>query len=75
MRYVVEPTSAEDRRNHLVTVDALGDVLQARTGHCVALCGHDVRIGALGTPPAPPCSRCEDVRSPGWFASIRDSTT
>lgn len=54
----LELVSATDGRTHRVTERAYGAALCARTGHCAAICGHDVVLCALVTPPGPPCTRC-----------------
>jgi hypothetical protein len=57
-RVRLELVSATDGRTHRVVERAYGDALAARAGHCVAICGHDVVLCALTTPPGPPCGRC-----------------
>jgi len=54
----IELVSASDGRTHRVVETAYGDALLVRAGHCVAVCGHDVVLCALTTPPGPPCRRC-----------------
>lgn len=58
----VDLTSATDRRTHYVTDTAYGHALAARTGRCPAVCGHDVILCALVTPPGPLCRRCSAAR-------------
>lgn len=54
----LELVSATDGRTHRVVERAYGDALAVRAGHCAAICGHDVVLCALITPPGPPCRRC-----------------
>ncbi len=55
---LIELESATDGRTHRVTERAYGAALAALAGHCPAICGHDVVLCALVTPPGPPCRRC-----------------
>lgn len=54
----VELLSATDQRTHYVTDAVYGDTLAAGAGHCPAVCGRDVVLCALATPPGPLCRGC-----------------
>lgn len=57
----VELLSARDYRTHYVEDIVYGVALAERAGHCRAVCGHDVVLCAMITPPGPLCRACADA--------------